>query len=126
MMQRLLLVGLLLLASTQASANVALSSETGHLAGGMVLGLGATWVADHYRPEHRVLIGFVTVLTIAVAEELRQKASTTSNHISALDIATTAAGGALGAVIGNRYLLRPVVTHTDGKVAVGLRLGVAF
>jgi hypothetical protein len=109
-----------------AAANTQLGSETAHIVGGALLGAGATWVADHYRPQQRLLIGFLAVATIAIAEELRQKASATSNHVSTLDITATALGGAVGAALTDRYLLRPVISKHDGKLAYGLRFGAAF
>jgi hypothetical protein len=67
-----------------------------------------TWAVSDVWPEHRVLIGFGTAAVAATIGEVWDKHH--GSGFSPLDVAVSAWGGLLGAVVTDQFLLAPVAT----------------
>lgn len=113
-----------LVLSANASACVCFWSETSHVAAGALIAGVATYGADKVWPEHRALIGFTTSTVVGFAGELHARSR--GGKFSIADAGFNALGAAAGAFVTDRYLLAPVVTRSDGRVAVGISAGVRF
>ncbi len=92
-----------------AHATDSWGSEVSHFGGGILVGGAATWLADQWWPEDRLLIGIGTGVVFAWASEGVDVAS--GNKFSWLDAVSTMTGTTLGAFATDRWLLKPVVTH---------------
>lgn len=85
---------------------------------------GATYVADKFWPEHRALIGFTTSTVLGFTGELL--ARNRGGKFSIADPAFNMLGAAAGAFVTDRFILAPVVTRREGRVAVGISAGFRF
>lgn len=100
-----------------AFAADAFSSEFSHVVGGALIAGASTAVAARFWPENRALIGFTVGVTYGVLGELfdiRGRTTKWNGKHSALDVASTAVGAGIGAVVTDRFILMPVVKREHG------------
>jgi|KBSMisStandDraft_5_1062788.scaffolds.fasta_scaffold24747_7 hypothetical protein len=122
-MRPFIVLGLGLLLAAPAHANDSLVAESTHILGGMAWGAGGTWAASAFDvwPEHRVLVGVATATLAGAIGEVWDKGH--HSGFSPLDVAVTAWGGLIGAVVTDQFILAPVATkpqqggHYVGVVA---------
>jgi len=120
-MRPLIALGLGLLLAAPAHANDTLVAESTHILGGMAWGGLGTWAASGPWPEHRALIGFGTAVAVATIGEIWDKKH--GSGFSTLDVAVSAWGGLIGAVVTDQFFLGPVASkqqqggHYVGVVA---------
>jgi hypothetical protein len=94
-------------ATGHAFANDGLGSELSHAAGGAAVAGAATYLADSRWPADRGWIGFAAGTGVGILGETFDLAK--GGKFSLLDVASDTLGAALGAVITDGYILRPVV-----------------
>jgi hypothetical protein len=117
-MRRIILLGLALLFSAPARSYDGLTSELGHAMGGMAVAGVTTWAVSDLWPESRGLIGFGAAVLVGVLDELHDKHK--GYGFSALDVASSAAGGAIGAFVTDRFILAPVASRSQSGSYVGV------
>jgi hypothetical protein len=112
-MRPIIVLGLGLLLAAPAHANDALVAESTHILGGMAWGGGGTWAASTFGvwPEQRVLVGVATAAIAGTIGEIWDKHH--GSGFSTLDVAATAWGGLIGAVVTDQFLLAPVATKAQ-------------
>jgi hypothetical protein len=108
-MKKLLIVVAALCLARPALATDSWGSELSHFGGGLLVGGGATWLADQWWPQDRLLIGIGTGVVYGLAGEGIQAA--TGGKFSGLDAIANIAGATLGAFATDRWILKPVVIH---------------
>ena len=114
MAMKQLWIGALCGAIGSCQAYDGLSSELSHAAGGALLaGAVTNYVSDS---ENRAWIGFAVSTAGIVISEAHQMSKGAKHSSSMLDIASHAAGAALGAWWTDKYYLTPII----GRHSVGL------
>jgi hypothetical protein len=118
-----------LMAGPSALAYDGFSSEAAHVVGSAVLAGAVTALASDHWPEQRALIGFGVSAGLSLLGELVPLAAgkTTRVHSALLDIGCELFGAALGAVVTDQYLLKPVVAVSpSGQVTIGAVFKASF
>jgi hypothetical protein len=120
-MRPIIVLGLGLLLAAPVHANDNFAAESTHILGGVAWGGVGTWAASGVWPEHRLLVGVGTAVIAGTIGEIWDKHH--GSGFSPLDVAVTAWGGLIGAVVTDQFLLAPVATkpqqggHYVGVVA---------
>ena len=124
-MKKILIAAFALCLARPALATDSWGSELSHFGGGILVGGAATWLADQWWPEDRLLIGIGTGVVFAWASEGIDVAS--GNKFSWLDAVSSMAGAAAGAFATDRWILKPVVTHDRAdSTRFGLQADIKF
>jgi hypothetical protein len=97
--------------------------KASHFAGGVVAGGAATAIADLFIPEHRLLVGTLLGTVPGLAIEIAD--STNDAGFSVGDLVADFLGSAVGALITDKLILKPVV-QTGPEKQVGLEFGRNF
>jgi hypothetical protein len=84
-----------------------------------------TAIANKYWPEHRALIGFAVGAAAGVIGEGVQDLSG-NGKFGLMDAAANAVGAAIGTLVTDKFILRPVVMQQSGNSYIGVIAQVKF
>jgi hypothetical protein len=97
--------------------------KASHFAGGVVAGGAGTAIANLFIPEHRLLVGTLLGTIPGLAIEIGD--STNDAGFSIGDLVADFLGSAVGALITDKLILKPVV-QTGSEKRVSLEIGRNF
>jgi hypothetical protein len=118
-----------LMAGSTSWAYDGFSSESAHLVGCAVLAGAVTELASDLLPEQRALVGFGVGAGLSLLGEMVPLAAgkTAGVQSALLDMGCELLAAALGAVVTEEYLLKPVVAvRPSGQVTVGAVFNASF
>ena len=106
-MKRYWLLSLLLLSAATCASDAFAPDKRSHFAGGVIAGGVGAGLADRFFPKHRFIVGTLVGTLPGLAIELGD--STNEAGFSVGDLAADFLGAMLGAVVTDKFILKPVV-----------------
>lgn len=100
------------------------NDKLSHGAGGVALGGLGVCAADRIWPEYRLPVGVVLGFLPGLVIEIVDQAS--GSGFSTWDLLADGLGSIIGAVVTDRFILKPVVSTAAGRPMVGLAVSANF